>query len=190
MKILGARVVLRDDRRDTDSEDLLRWLNLEEWQYYDEPDQPFKGISREAFDKQLKESQSRPEKPPTDSHTWQVDTAEGQHIGWVNYYQLDKQAKRAYVGICLPEEAVWGKGYGTEAVRLLVEHLFDEMALEEVRAATWTGNKQMMRCAEKSGFKELARMPHRTEYSVRGEPLERIEFSISRAEWLARRDVG
>jgi RimJ/RimL family protein N-acetyltransferase len=64
------------------------------------------------------------------------------------------------------------------------------MGLEEVRAATWTGNKRMMRCAEKCGFKEVARAPYDTEHSVRGEPLERIEFSISREEWLVLRDSG
>ncbi len=54
------------------------------------------------------------------------------------------------MGICLPEEETWGKGYGTEAVCLLVDHLFDELELQEIRTATWTGNKRMMRCAEKS----------------------------------------
>lgn len=190
MKILGTHIVLRDERRGTDDEDLFRWLNLEEWNYYDEPDKPFKGISREEFEKRLEERRRRPGKPSPDSHNWQIDTVEGQHIGWVNYYHLDEQAKRACVGICLPEEEMWGKGYGTEAVRLLVEHLLGEMELGEVRTATWTGNKRMMRCAEKSGFKEIGRMPHRAEYSVRGEPLERIEFSISRGEWLAQRGGG
>lgn len=54
----------------------------------------------------------------------------------MNYYHLDEQAKQAYVGICLPEEETWGKECGTEALRLLMDHLFSEMALEEVRAAT------------------------------------------------------
>jgi RimJ/RimL family protein N-acetyltransferase len=94
------------------------------------------------------------------------------------------------VGICLPEEETWGKGYGTEAVRLLVNHLFDEMKLQEIRTATWTGNKRMVRCAEKSGFAEAARMSHRAEFSVRGEPLERIELSISREDWSAQNDGG
>jgi RimJ/RimL family protein N-acetyltransferase len=92
------------------------------------------------------------------------------------------------VGICLPEEETWGKGYGTEAVRLLVDHLFDEMELQEIRTATWTGNKRMVRCAEKTGFAVAARMPHRAEFSVRGEPLQRIEFSISREDWSAQND--
>lgn len=190
MRILGKRVVLRDERRDTDDEDLFRWLNLEEWNYYDEPDKPFKGISREESQKRLEDRRRRSGKPSPNSHTWQIDTVEGQHIGWVNYYHLDEQAKWAYVGICLPEEEMWGKGYGPEAVSLLVGHLLGEMELEEVRTATWTGNRRMVRCAEKCGFKEVTRTPYEAEYSVRGEALERIEFSISRREWLVLRDSG
>lgn len=190
VKILGMHIVLRDERRNTDDEDLFLWLNLEEWNYYDEPDKPFKGISREEFEKRLKERRRRPGKASPHSHNWQIDTVEGHYIGWVNYYHLDEQAKQAYVGICLPEEEMWGKGYGTEAVRLLVDHLFGEKRLKEVRIATWTGNKRMIRCAEKSGFKEIERTPHRAEYSVRGEPVERIEFSITHGEWLAQKGSG
>ena len=190
MKILGTRIVLRDGRRDTDDEDLFCWLNMEEWNYYDEPDKAFKGISREEFEKLLEERRRHSGKPSSNSHSWQIDTAEGQHIGWVNYYHLDEQAKRAYVGICLPEEKTWGKGYGTEALNLLIDYLFGEMDLEEIRAATWTGNKRMVRCAEKCGFREVARTPYEAEFSVRGEPLERIEFSISRRERLIPRDSG
>jgi hypothetical protein len=54
MKIEGQRVILHDDPRDSDSDDLFRWLNLEEWKYYDQPDQPFQPISREEFDKLFK----------------------------------------------------------------------------------------------------------------------------------------
>jgi RimJ/RimL family protein N-acetyltransferase len=186
VKNLGTRIVLRDDRQESDYEDYFRWWNLEEWQYYDEPDVVFKRVSREEFEKQLQERRRRPKEPSPHSHRWEIDTLAGRHIGWVNYYHLDAEAERAYVGICLPEEEMWGQGYGTEAVRSLVEHLFGEMELKEVRTATWTGNQRMMRCAVKSGFQELARMPHRAEVSVRGEPLERIEYSISRVEWLAQ----
>lgn len=190
MEIRGARIVLRDEKRDTDDEDFFRWLNLEEWNYYDEPDRPFKGIGREEFEARLEEQRRRPRKPLPGSHSWQIDTVGAQHIGWINCYHLDEKAKRAYVGICLPEEETWGRGYGTEAVRLLLDYLLGEMGLEEVRTATWTGNTRMRRCAEKGGFREIERVPHRAEYSVRGEPLERIEFAISRGEWLAERGDG
>jgi RimJ/RimL family protein N-acetyltransferase len=190
MRIVGTQVVVRDERREGDAEDLFRWLNLEEWHYYDTPDEPFEGIGREAYEKRRQAQRQRRKEPSPDSYGWHVDTVEGRHIGWVNYYQLDQEARRAYVGICLPEEETWSKGYGTEALTLLVDHLFREMGLEEVRTATWTGNRRMVRCAEKSGFREVARMPHRAEISIRGEPLERIEFSISRATWLGSEDDG
>jgi len=190
MRLSGKLVVLRDDRRDADDEDLFRWLNLEEWQYYDEPDQPFRLVTREEFESKLKQRRRRPAARPPGSHRWQIDCQGGRHIGWVNYYHLDEQAQRAYVGICLPEEEAWGHGYGTEAISLVVDYLFRQMNLHEVRTATWTGNKRMMRCAQKSGFRIAARMPHSAQCSVRGEPLERIEFSISREEWLAQEEVG
>jgi len=185
MRLYGQQVVLRDERREGDDEDIFRWLNLEEWQYYDEPDQPFTPVTREEF-----ESRRSPAARPPTSRRWEVDCQEGRHIGWVNYYQLDEQAQRAYVGICLPEEEVWGHGYGTEAVFLLVDYMFREMNLLEVRTATWTGNRRMVRCAEKSGFRVAGLMPHPAQHSVRGEPLERIEFAISREEWSARKEVG
>ena len=129
MRLPETRIVLRDERRDADDEDLFRWLNLEEWNYYDEPDRPFRGMSRGEFERQVEQRRCWSREPSSNSHRWQIDTAEGRHIGWVNYYHLDEQAKRAYVGICLPEEDVWGKGYGTEAVRLLVDHLFHKIEL-------------------------------------------------------------
>jgi hypothetical protein len=89
----------------------------QEWQYYDHPDEPFEGISREVFERRNREHRQRSEEPLPDSYGWHVDTVEGRHIGWVNYYQLDREAQRAYVSICLPEEETWSKCYGTEAKR-------------------------------------------------------------------------
>ena len=190
MEIPGNCIVLREYRPEPDDEDFFRWYNLAEWQYHDEPGQPVEGVSREAYDRRLEERRRRPEQPDPSTHSWQVDTHAGRHIGFVNYYQLDEQARRAHVGAGLPEEETWGQGYGTEALRLLLGHLFGAMALDEVRTTTWSGNRRMMRVAEKCGFQEIGRSRYDTEFSVRGEPLERIEFSITRGEWLARGGGG
>ncbi len=180
MEIHGRLVVLRDEIRDSDFEDRFRWRNLEEWNYYDEPDKPFQPISREEFEKR----RSRFLKAISGAHSWEIDLTIGKHIGWVGYYQLDEQEGHAYVGIALPEPEFRGKGYGTEAVRLVVGYLFREMNLQSARTKTWTGNQRMRRVAEKVGFRELGKSPHRAPFSVRGEPLEFIEYTISRADWL------
>jgi RimJ/RimL family protein N-acetyltransferase len=190
MKIKGQRLILRDDHRDSDDDDFFRWLNLEEWKYYDEPDQPFQPISREEFDKRIKK-QSKGTSSSSNSKGWHIDTVEGQHIGWVNYYNWDQEEESAFVGISIPEEENWGKGYGTEALSLFLNFLFNSLGLKTIRTATWTGNKRMVHCAQKAGFTNQKIMPHRSSISVRGEPLERIEFSLSSAEWFkTNRDGG
>ena len=100
----------------------------------------------------------------------------------MKYYNLDEEACSAHAGICLPEEDTWGRRYSSETSWLLVEHLLGEMGLGEVGVATWTGNRRMVACALKCGFHEIGRMPHRSSSSVRGEPLERVEFSLSQSE--------
>jgi RimJ/RimL family protein N-acetyltransferase len=194
MKIKGQRVILMDDQRVSTSDDLFRWFNMEEWKYYDQPDQPFQPISRDEFEKLAKENREKYDKrnkkkskgssSPKPTPGWHIDTVDGQHIGWVNYYNWNQEEKSAFIGICIPEEENWGKGYGTEAVSLFLNFLFDSYGLNIIRTATWTGNKRMVRCAQKAGFTNSKIMPHRSALSVRGEPLERIEFSLSRAEWF------
>jgi RimJ/RimL family protein N-acetyltransferase len=153
---------------------MFRWLNMEEWNYYDEPDAPFQPISRELYETRSKQ----PRKPVTGAHNWQVDTVDGIHLGWVLYYGMDEEDGSAKVGICLPEPRTWGKGYGTEALSLLISHLFTTMDMKEIRTTTWTGNQRMRRLAEKCGFKEVGRSPHRVPFSVRGEPLEFVHYRI------------
>lgn len=98
------------------------------------------------------------------------------------YYNLDEKAGSAYVGIDVPEEETWGKRCGTEALSLLTIHLFQALRLNEIRTRTWTFNSRMQRVAEKCGFREIARLPNRVLVSIRGEPLEFVEFAISRLE--------
>jgi RimJ/RimL family protein N-acetyltransferase len=195
MKIKGQQVILHNDPLDSDSDDFFRWFNLEEWQYYDQPDQPFQPVSREEFDKRAKKNQEEFEKRVKEKSKpnpgYHIDTVDGQHIGWVTCYNWDQEDKSAFIGINIPEEENWGKGYGTEAVSLFLSFLFDSFDLNTIRTATWTGNKRMVRCAQKAGFTNSKIIPHRSSISVRGEPLARIEFSLSSAEWFkTNRDPG
>lgn len=187
MILKGNQIILQDDR-DSDPEDYFRWFNLEEWQYYDRPDHTFQPITREQFEERAKKNRERFEESAKDKSKptpgFHVDGIDGKHLGWVSIYNWDGDEQSTYIGISIPEEGNWGKGYGTEAVRLFVGYLFDSFDLALIRTATWTGNKRMVRCAQKVGFGNETITPHRSEISVRGEPLERIELSLSRTEWL------
>jgi RimJ/RimL family protein N-acetyltransferase len=187
MRIIGQRITLRDEPQETGNRDFFRWRNLEEWDYYDEPWTPPPGqVSWEEWECQRLEREKALREPSMTSHVWQIDTVEGKHMGWVLYYDLDTQAGRATVGVCLPEEDTWGQGYGTEAVRLLLGYMFHGMGLAEMRTGTWTGNVRMMRVAHKCGFVEIDRHPHDAEVTVRGEALVIVQFALTRARWFAQ----
>lgn len=177
MMIEGQRVILRDEPKATDADDLFAWLQLEEWQYYDEPDVPFAPPSRAEFDARQAARQPSPTRK-----RWEVDTVEGRHIGWVCWYNLDRDAGCTYVGVVLPDPQLWGQGYGPESLHLLVRTLFRQMGIRQIKAATWSGNQRSVGCILKCGFRETARLPHRTALSIRGEPLVRLEFTIVRPE--------
>lgn len=188
MRISGEHVVLRDEPEAGDREDMFGWLNMEEWAYYDHPDQPFEHVTREEYEERLRSGEAGGR-----SRVWrrlEIDKSDGEHIGWINCYERDETEGSTRVGICLPYATNWGKGYGTEALGLLLEYLFAGMGLEEVRMNTWTGNVRMIRAALRAGFEETSRSPHRAAVSIRGEPLERIDLAVSRLRWQSQIQGG
>lgn len=181
MRIAGRKVTLRDEPRDGDDEDMFQWLNMQEWAYYDHPDRPFEPVTREVFEEKLEQRESG-----GTGKVWQklqIDAAGGKHIGWINCYEYDPAVGSTRVGLCLADEVNWGRGLGTEALRLLLGYLFVDRGLHEAWMNTWTGNVRMIGAALKVGFEEVSRSPHRAAVSVRGEPLERIDLAISWSRW-------
>ena len=57
------------------------------------------------------------------------------------------------IGISLFAEADRGRGYGSEAVRLLTEHVFGELGAERVQASTHVDNGAMRRVLERLGYR-------------------------------------
>ena len=55
------------------------------------------------------------------------------------------------IGIALFDDRT-GKGYGTDAIRVLCARLFDDDGLHRVQLSTDVGNQAMRRAAEKAGF--------------------------------------
>lgn len=67
---------------------------------------------------------------------------------WVNWLQRD-----AYVAIGIGEREYWGKGYGTDAMRLTLRYAFAELELHRVTLTVWGVNERAIRSYEKAGFR-------------------------------------
>lgn len=101
--------------------------------------------------------------------------------GIISYYFEDDQSKWLEMGIVLHEAHNWGKGIGTRALKLWMNHIFTTLPQVRVGLTTWSGNYRMIRVAEKLGMQLEARIRKVRYYE--GKYYDSIRMGILREEW-------
>ena len=74
-------------------------------------------------------------------------------IGEIHLKRIDREKGVCTLGIALQNDAVKGKGYGTQAERLAVRYAFDTLGLHTVLADSLIANTRSQRVLEKAGFR-------------------------------------
>ena len=120
--------------------------------------------------------------PTSRSKRLSVDTAAGVHIGNVMFYDIDLRKRQAELGIMIGDKAYWSRGYGTETVDLLLDHMFGEYPFDRVYLHTLTWNRRAQKSFHKSGFKDVK--------PVRKGGYDFILMEIWREDWKALRGGG
>ncbi len=82
-----------------------------------------------------------------------VRKSDDQMIGFIELAGYDWHSGNAWLGIGIGERENWGKGYGSEALRLLLRMAFLEWNLHRVSLAVLGYNERAKRSYEKVGFK-------------------------------------
>lgn len=86
-----------------------------------------------------------------------VENASNEHVGNVKIGPVNAQHLVADVSYFVGERRAWGKGYGTEAVRLCTQFGFERLRLHRCQAGVYESNVSSARLLEKVGYvKELA----------------------------------
>lgn len=80
-----------------------------------------------------------------------VSASSGTHIGNVNL-GINWVHRRAELGIMVGEKALWGRGYGTEAVKLAVRWAFERLNMRKVGLGVLALNRGAIRAYEKAGM--------------------------------------
>lgn len=167
MEIRYRDIVLRD-MVEADIDDWIRWYNEEtEWGDWDAPDEPMKPVDPDTFRAEMLEMLSKPHEGFR--HFFELDTADGYHIGAVSSYAIGSDYKwmswqdarkignfRHTIGIDICDKRFWGKGLGTQALAAFAKH-FQDSGIDVLCLQTWSGNFRMIRCAQKIGFVECNR---------------------------------
>lgn len=84
---------------------------------------------------------------------WAIEClADGVLVGSTGLHHIDFQNRHCIWGIWTGPPDRWGRGYGTEACMLSVEHAFRALGLTKVGLYVWAGNDRARRAYERAGF--------------------------------------
>jgi RimJ/RimL family protein N-acetyltransferase len=88
----------------------------------------------------------------------------------------------AWVGIGIGEREFWGKGYGTEMMKLCLQYAFTELNVHRVSLGLHEYNPRALRSYQKAGF----RMEGRTRQDLmrEGKRYDSLWMGILREEWM------
>ena len=153
----GEKVKLRAVSRD----DLPRLLDF----YLERPQRDF---DREAAE------------PPRDKTDFAIE-ADGNLIGHRSLFNIDETARHCELGISIGDKDYWGRGYGREAVSLLLDYAFRLRNLRRVWLEVHASNERAIRAYSSCGFVEEGRMREHT--WLDGRYLDNGLMGILRDEW-------
>lgn len=89
-------------------------------------------------------------------------------VGLVYLFQVEPRHRRATFGILIGEADARGRGYGTEATRLVLSYAFEHYGLSNVLLTVYADNLAGQAAYRKAGFREFGR---RRACSTRGREL-------------------
>lgn len=106
---------------------------------------------------------------------------EDRFIGFLSLW-VDLIHSEAWVGIGIGEREFWGRGYGTDMMKLCLQFAFSELCVRRVSLGVLDYNPRAFRVYEKCGF----RLEGRTRMDVlrEGRRADSLWMGILREEWL------
>jgi RimJ/RimL family protein N-acetyltransferase len=104
-------------------------------------------------------------------------------IGTVLLGGVDAMHQTANLGIAIGDTNYWRKGYGTDAMCLILNYGFDELNLYRITSSTMSYNVPSMKVHEKVGFQREG--VQRQSIQRQGQRFDVIHYGILRPEWEA-----
>jgi RimJ/RimL family protein N-acetyltransferase len=177
----GKLVRLTADEPASIAEALIRWQGDSEYLRLLDAD-PVNCFSVKQFTEWIQKDQ---EKDPPAFYFFAMRTLESdQLVGFIGVDRDTFPNGDGFVGIGIGDRNFWSKGYGTDAMEIILRYAFLELNLRRVSLDTFEYNPRAIRSYEKAGFvhegkarKFLLRDGHRWDLLFMG---------ILREEWLAR----
>lgn len=170
------------DRQPADIEQIETWLtdSAALWRSWDSP-----YLDPVQVDKTMHFyiAQMKQNAPTADER---LVIAENTVVGMVNREKQDEKSGWWELGILIFNHHFWGKGVGTDALRLWIEETLQWTCAHTLTMTTWSGNERMMRTAQRLGFRECMRVPQ--VHLVDGMRYDAVRYALLRKDWLPREE--
>jgi RimJ/RimL family protein N-acetyltransferase len=179
--IIGKRVRLRAVER-SDLPAFVNWLNDPEVREFLMVYSPLSNEQEERWFKEILEQ-------PVYNQPLTIEVREGESwipVGNCSFHVQDWRIRAAELGIFIGEKAYWGKGYGAEVMRLLLDHGFKILNLNRIYLRVYENNHRAIRAYEKAGFVHEGRM-RQAEYR-NGNYEDVLLMSVLRSEWQGKEE--
>lgn len=102
-------------------------------------------------------------------------------IGTISLEQLNYISRRATLGIFIGEKEERNKGYGAEAINLILDFGFNYLNLNNIKLDVLGCNERAIACYKKCGFKEYGKR-RKCEY-INGKYYDRVSMDILKEEF-------
>ena len=147
-KLVGERIYL-SPKNIEDVEIFTEWMN----DFYVTD---YTGRSHQTM--ALQEEKQYLENVQKDKSTFAIiDLETDKIIGTVGLHSVDNINRTATLGIFIGNRDYWNKGYGTEAVQLILDFGFNYLNLNNIELALMEFNERALKCYQKCGFKEIGK---------------------------------
>ena len=84
-----------------------------------------------------------------------ISDKENNPLGLIDIFDFDFKNNRAGIGILIRDKERRGKGYGAEAISLLVDYCFKQLNLHQLYCNINETNEPSLRLFKKAGFKTI-----------------------------------
>ncbi|MEO5705177.1 MAG: GNAT family protein [Candidatus Limnocylindrales bacterium] len=122
----------------------------------------------------------------TESLTMAIhDRETGRLIGSCAFSQVDGENGSAMYHITIGEKDAWGRGYGTEATQLMLDHAFGTLGLHRIALTVFEFNERAIRAYRRCGFVVEGRS--RESIWRDGRWWDELAMSVLSSEWHERR---
>ena len=142
----GKLVRLREYRKE-DLPTVVSYLNNPEVKKYMKPGVPFPLTLTDEEKWFEHQSFLNP------NYNFAIETqSDGKYIGGCGLKDVDWKNRHTEVGIFIGDVEYQGKGYGTDAMNVLIDFIFKEMDLNKIKLDVYAFNERAIKSYEKCGF--------------------------------------